>query len=546
MKKMASLFLSFMLALVSFGGSVSLAENKVDFSEHKTFTIWLMSDSFDFYSDYSENPAVQYINNKFNVTLQFQQPAAGTEQDSLSLMFGTGEYTDMVDMSYYTGSIEELFQDNVIIDIAEYLEYMPNLSALLKKDDGYRKSFYNDEGRILTLRTLNTADELIWGSMAYRRDILETMTGGNIAFPSGNTEPITIEDWEYMLPLFKQYFEAAGMTDYAPLILPSNGVFAYSEIVSGFGVGAGYYVEDGIVKYGPLEDGFYNYLAKMKEWYNAGYIYQDFASRTTDPFYLPNTSLTYGGAAGAWFALNSQLGDAMSMPEYGLHFDFQPMSSPLDTEHGITAAAPYNLIKYNMTDNKGFIVTKECDDIPKLLSVMDYVYSEEGGMLYMGLTVEQGATTDRYYVEAGLQDGAYWFDGGKVVFNPLFTKAGGTMNHEPFMNNRLPGIRNNRYDVEYASEIFIKANTVWSMYADTAKQSKLPSVISRPVSEDVQFTDATVKLADHTNSVVPQFIMGTLELNEKNWDEFKQQLIALGLNDNLRIQQDAYNRYLDR
>ena len=37
------------------------------------------------------------------------------------------------------------------------------------------------------------------------------MTGGNVEFSSGNEEPITIEDWDYMLLLFKQYFEAAGM-----------------------------------------------------------------------------------------------------------------------------------------------------------------------------------------------------------------------------------------------------------------------------------------------------------------------------------------------
>ena len=48
-----------------------------------------------------------------------------------------------------------------------------------------------------------------WGGLVYRRDILETMTGGNIAFPSGNDEPTTVEDMDYMLELMKQY--AAGV-----------------------------------------------------------------------------------------------------------------------------------------------------------------------------------------------------------------------------------------------------------------------------------------------------------------------------------------------
>ena len=41
------------------------------------------------------------------------------------------------------------------------------------------------------------------GGLVYRADILDVMTGGNPQFPSGNSEPTTIEDWEYMLPLFK-------------------------------------------------------------------------------------------------------------------------------------------------------------------------------------------------------------------------------------------------------------------------------------------------------------------------------------------------------
>lgn len=140
------------------------------------------------------------------------------------------------------------------------------------------------------------------GGLVYRRDILETMTGGNVAFPSGSEEPTTIADWEYMLELMKQYFTAAGLPDYACLILPATGYFSTGELISGFGIGGTDYLkEDGSVGYGIAEDNFYNYLVKMKEWYAKGYIYADFAGRSQDLFYLPNTALTYGGSAGIWF-----------------------------------------------------------------------------------------------------------------------------------------------------------------------------------------------------------------------------------------------------
>jgi hypothetical protein len=327
-----------MALLVTFGvscqkqgtGGTAEAPKTVDYTEHETFTAWLYATADEFYSDYSDNPVVRYLGNKYNVTLQFQQPVSGTETDSLSLMFGTGEYTDMIEMSRYSGSVSDLYDDGVIVNIAEYLDYMPNFKGHIDRDENFRRQVYDDDGRILTLRNIQTEVEFAWGGLVYRRDILETMTGGNIKFPSGNEHPTTIEDCEYMLPLFKKYFEAAGMKEYAPLIIPFNGYFYSGEFIGGFGVAGLSYLKGGKIKYGFLEDGFYNYLKKMREWYAAGYIYKDFASRVNDPFYLPNTALTYGGATGVWFGVQAQLGDAMSMPQYNLYFDVQPMPSPVD------------------------------------------------------------------------------------------------------------------------------------------------------------------------------------------------------------------------
>jgi putative aldouronate transport system substrate-binding protein len=371
------------------------------------------------------------------------------------------------------------------------------------------------------------------------------MTGGNSAFPSGNAEPTTIADWDYMLPLFKTYFEAAKMKDYAPLIIPSNGYFGLGELINGFGVGSNYYIENGKVKYGALEDGFYNYLQKMKEWYAKGYIYKDFASRTNDPFYLPNTSLTYGGAAGVWYGLVSQLGGAMSMPQYGLIFDVQPAKNPLDAEHGITKAAPFARTPNNQLDLKGSAITTACKNIPKLLAVMDYLFSDEGGMLYNGLTKEQGADTDPIYLKAGLQDGAYWLEGDTPVFNPLLSRAGGTLNHEPFMANQLPGMWNNSYENKYAAPEYKLGDAAWGAYED-APQTRVSSSVSRPTGDDKIYSSNNAAINDYVSTSVPKFIIGTTPLNDQTWTEFKTRLRTLGIEENLRIQQEAYNRYLAR
>lgn len=545
MKKLTCLLLCLMMLTTVFAAH---GEATVDYTEHETFSYWLYATPTDYYFDYSDNPVTQYLNHKFNVTLAFEQPAAGTESDSLSLMFGTGEYTDAIDLAYYTGSISELYEDGVIIDIAEYLDYMPNFKGRLEADENLRRMSYTDEGQILNLRIFSAEDELRWGGLVYRRDILDTMTGGYISFPSGNDEPTTIEDWDYMLPLLKAYFEAAGMTDYAALILPYNGLFAMGELATGFGVNTSYYLDGNTVKFGPMEDGFYNYLLKMKEWYEAGYIYADFASRTNDLFYLPNTNLTYGGAAGAWYGLSSQVGDTMSMPEYELYYDVKAVSSPVDTANGIEEAFPFSWLPYYDAGTVGVAITSACENIPKLLSVLDFMYSDEGGMMRQnGLTAEQAAEAGIELYETMIPDGVYWMENGTFTYNPELTAGGGVIDAEPFLGVRYPAYSINTYMKQTVREEEKEADTVWSRYKDSESGiDRLASALTRPAVEDLTYTDNNVALTDYINTMVPKFIMGTEVLDEDSWGAFVTQLKAYGIEENLAIQQAAYDRYLAR
>lgn len=516
---------------------------EVDFSEAAEYSYWLYATPGDYNSDYNLNPVVQYLNKKFNMTLSFQQPSAGTETDSLSLMLGTGEYTDVIDSVYYSGSINQLYEDGVIIDIAQYLDYMPNLKALLDQDETFRKNSLNDEGQLLRLPILQTVNENMWGGLVYRRDILETMTGNNVAFPSGNAEPTTIADWEYMLPLYKMYFEASGMPEFAPLILPAKGYFDSGELLTGFGTAASYFIKDGKVAYGPMEDGFYNYLSKMKEWYELGYIYKDFASRTNDLFYLPNTALTYGAAAGIWFGINSQLGDVMSMPDYGLYVDVHAMANPIDQASGIEAAPNYMYAAKNEKPG-GAMISSSCENVERLLTTFDFLYSQEGALLKgYGLTVEQGAAEDPLYIANGLSDGAYVVNAdGTYTFHSQISLSGGPMSAENFTDVRMPGLFTNDEGVANSKEIDKAASATWLRYGT---EGKLPAM-HRTEEEETIYSGNQSNLDDYVNSMVLKFIIGGEELNDEAWNAFKSQLEAYGILENLEVQQAAYERYLAR
>jgi ABC-type glycerol-3-phosphate transport system substrate-binding protein len=555
MKKMC-LFAALALALVMSGCGKKEAQvsgvveaKTVDYSQHEEFSVWLFADPYDQYNDYSDNPIVWALNRKFNVTLKFEQPVRGTERDAMSLMFGTGEYTDMIEMSNYTGSISQLYEDGVIVDIAEYLDYMPNFKHLLETNEGFRRTCYDDNGRILTLRSMADPEdpELMFSGLLYRHDILESATGGDIRFPSGNDYPKTIDDWEYMLPIFKSYFEGRNVTDYAPLIIPANGYFsAYGELVNSFGGRAGFYLDDKTVKFGPLEEPFYKYLKKMREWYEKGYIYKDFASRVNDMFFLPNTSLTYGGNAGIFYGLVSQIGSGMSNPQHGLNFDVRPLLSPLSTADGVTEFANFQKNPIYENAGVGWAFTKKCENLPKLLSILDYLYGTEGELLKgYGLTKETGSAENPVYVAAGLQDGFYWVEGDEPIVNPVVSTIG---NYNGFIGNRLPGVVRNAHPPERRI-VYTISEPAWNPYPN-AKYPKLPGPAgggaTRTVEEETVFSPNYVRITDYIDSTVPKFIMGTMNLDDAAWADFKAQLKSLGIEENIRIQQAAYDRWLKR
>lgn len=540
MKKLLVLFLCIALSL----GMVSAYASdvpQVDYSEHVTYTYWTPSTANEVESDYNNYAVVQFLNTKFNMTLKFQQPVSGTEVDSLNLLFGTGEYTDMIESAYYQGSIDQLYEDGIIIDIAKYLDYMPHFKAILEKDDVFRKNTYNDRGQILKLPTYITEDPLHWGGMVYRKDILETMTGGNVAFPSGNDLPTTIEDWDYMLPLINQYFQASGLPDYATLIIPATGYFITSDLVNTFGASASFYIDEGAMKFGPMEDDFYLYLSKMNEWYKAGYIYKDFATRVNDMFYLPNTSLTYGGAAGVWFGTTGQLGTAMSMPEYGLNVDVQAIPNPIDAAIGITSA-PNMMYRGHADQTGGTMVTASCKNVERLLAVMDYMYSDEGALLKeYGITKEQGAADYELYREYGLEDGAYTIDeNGDVVINEKMVPGSG-LSTDAFADYKMPGTRNNIYTNRILPEYQKDATDIWLKYGYEA----FPPIYRTTEEEDV-YTSKQSVIDDYIKTMVLRFVLGDVELNESSWETYVNQIKAYGIEENIAIQQAAYDRFLAR
>ncbi len=495
---------------------------------------------------YEVSGVIRYWQDMFDIDMEWQIPPQGSEAEQMNLMLGTGDYTDIMDMSFNTESLSTLCDDGSIYDLTPYLDtLMPNYKAYLDANPDVKSALFDDTGRIYLVAIVQENPKQ-WGGLVYCRDILETMTGGNVAFPSGSEQPATIEDWEYMLDLMTQYFKAAGMTDYAGLILPATGYFSTGELISGFGIGGTDYVKaDGTVGFGIAEDNFYNYLVKMKEWYEKGYIYADFASRSQDLFYLPNTALTYGGAAGVWFGLVQQLGGTMSLPEYGLNMNVLPIGAPADTANGVTAPIGTYLAATRATTNSGWAISTACsqEKLERILPALDWFFTPEGAATRsMGLSAEQGAANYEEYGEKGCPNGAR--ENGSILWTAEMNTNTELGQYE-FSQNRLPGLV-----VDYATrtcelsadgvDYTALGHQTWTQFGNSAVY---PYVVAFTPDEMETVNRLSTNLQDYAHPMIVNFIMGREELTPESFAAYQQKLHDLGLDEYLTIKQAALDRF---
>lgn len=519
---------------------------ELDLSESMKVSIFSQADDMS-YEEFISNPVTNYWANMFNLELEWQLPPQGSETEQLNNMFGTGDYTDVIDISYNTENLATLCADEVIYDLAPYLDTeLPNYKAFLDANPDVKSALLDDNGGLYHFAVIQEAPKQ-WGGLVYRKDILETMTGGNVAFPSGADAPSTIEDWDYMLPLMKQYFDAAQMAEYGCLIIPATGYFATGELMAGFGIGGAQYIEDGVVKYGIAEDAFYNYLVKMREWYNQGYIYKDFASRTEDLFFLPNTALTYGGASGIWYGLTAQLSDGMSIPEYGLFMQVDAINSPADTANGVQTPLGVYLDSGRASNNGGWAISTACDEdkLHRLLAAFDYLYTEEGSTTRtMGLSAEQGAADATFYVERGVTNGTR--ENGTKTWTEEMDNCADHMVVE-FAANRMPGVvvdyETRTADLKDGVDLEVIADEIWTANGNA---NVYPLTVGFTPEETTELNSLDTAITDYANSIIPKFIMGTEELNEVSFVAYQAQLEKLGLSRLLEIRQAAYDRYVEK
>ena len=489
----------------------------------------------------AENAVMNYWQEQTGVSITWYDPSSGAEAWSQQLI--DGEYSHIVDLALNTDDLPTLEEEGVIWNIAPYIEEcMPNFNALLNSEafsDIRRSISYGD-----AIYTIPIIEETVgtWGGYMYRHDMVTAVRGEDFTWPSGEAEPTTIADWEYIMEAVQDYYEQKGYTGAYPMYLAPEGFYQIGTILAGYGIGGGEYLDAVTVKFGLREDAMYDYLTTVRSWVEKGYISPDFSSADYIFPAIDNNSVL-ANRLGVFFGYTNQLGGQLEGKIADAEgIDIRPLANPVVTEgvDPIGLVSPDNVTR--AMPSTGYAITTACseEEMKTLLTALDWWFSEEGSRTRtMGLSSEQGAADVGYYVEVGVTNGT------REPNSAVWTEEMDNCSAEQinyFAADRMPGVRVN-YPTRACDEDYqTMGDSAWAKYGTSATY---PYSLSTELSSE-DATRATVlsqEIIEYATGAIQNFLLGRTELNETTFAAYQAEIERLGVAEYIEIRQNVYNKH---
>lgn len=294
------------------------------------------------------------------IKLDITAVSTETSADDFMLRCASNDLTDMIQKGHqnYTGGGAKAIEDEVLQDLLPLLEeYSVNYWNIMMNDPNVYRNLVNDEGQVPALIGMYTdpyyTDQGFW----IRQDILDAV---------GKEIPTTIAELDDVLAAFKDH----GLTD--GLVVLSGGncdLLARAYDASDKMV-------DGVFTPMGTSDNAKEYLLKMKEYYDKGYINVDFVTYNWSDT-KPPQEVIFSDMGGIFNE------DVASIAGYYLSttnpdFEVAPLGQ-IRKEEGQVLDTGF--IPVVAADKYSLSLSATCSDPKLCIQYMDYLFSDEGFML---------------------------------------------------------------------------------------------------------------------------------------------------------------------
>jgi putative aldouronate transport system substrate-binding protein len=499
-------------------------------TEPLTLTYWadLGGNAGATMQSFNEMVCYQELEKLSGIHLEFQHPPleAQLATEQFNLMIASGKFPDVIESNFlaFPGGPAKAIRDNVIIRLNELIdEHAPNIKKVLADHPEWRKQIITDEGDIYCFPFLR-GDPL-----------LMTFTGATVRkdyFDKEGIEiPTTIDEWHTALTALKgKDLNGNGNQDEWPFsswVGNVRGGFNTHTFIGAWGITTGFYQDNGVVKYGPLQPEYKEFLQTMVNWHSEGLMDPDAVAMDQKAF---DAKMTNGQIAAAVMNTGSGIGRFTGLmadkPETGFKL----------------AGAPYPTLKAGDKPSLGqqdnpypgggsAAISSTNQHVVETVKLLDYAFGPEGHMLF-NFGVEG--------VSYNLVDGypKYTDD---IMKNPDGLPLAQSMARHHRANFSGPFVQDVRYFEQYvALPEQQEAVKIWS---EPTNEKMMPPVTPTQ-DESRRFARIMGEVNTRYDEIFSKVLTGAEPMT--TWDTFVQELQQLGIEEAVAVQQAALDRFNKR
>lgn len=492
------------------------------------------------YLTYDEHVAIKEWEAKTGMDFTFIHPPLNDDGTFFNTTIASGDLPDIWVTgnwtNYYIGGVEGAINDGVLIDLNPYIEqygYYYLTEAHTNWDETAAANFKTDTGmfrfgaasqRVPVLGQQHTG-------MVIRGDLLDELD---------LDVPETIDQIHDVLVAMK---DVEGVVTPLALEKLDSGYYSSGDYLAAWaGVTTNGFMldEDGKVTYAQLQPAYKDWLAMMKQWYQEGLIDIDSTTRThSDAEAMVTSGQSVMCAIGNW---ETQEDIAVGKAGTGNpDFELIGLTAPAKDEDSIGETNGFARPIVNGENGMYWGISTTNKYPVESFKALDWLYSYEGTEL---MVFGPEKAIDQLHRDAGEEVVIHWTnDDGTRQFSDYIL-------HNPELEyNSIRYIYTiQNLSSEYASEMEYmqygepcnaQCWEAWTKYADSSRH--VPSTISLTAEE----SSIRVPIVNNVQSLVWEKAYNIIFGDESvdSWDAVVEQIKGMGIEDAIKVTQDATDRW---
>ena len=317
------------------------------------------------------DPVALKLEEVTGVTIDLQQPT-GDPGEKLALMLAGVNYPDIVLMDRSSDIVNQYIEAGALVNLADYLEYMPNVVAMY--GDVLNKTRYANEGEYYGgnyyLSNWYGYDPDPMNGFICRYDYMIDMVGQERA---DSDEPFTYSEFVQLLKDWKAKYPQIDGKDTIPVVIAEPGSGSINGVFSGMNAMYPYYVdENNNVKLTVYDPSFLTAIHQMNELYREGLLDVEWTSNSSE---LMNQKLSQNNVfclAGAYWDADAASRAIMATgAENGEYLAYKVVADGVDPDK--TTLCGRSSLGWDAIG-----VTTNCSDVVAACKFIDYCASQEG------------------------------------------------------------------------------------------------------------------------------------------------------------------------